>query len=187
MAAPDQEVINVSVQERLEVMTDTYTHYIQDHDARLRALEANIQRIVSSEANNQRTVDGCTALFAASRSDQEKLAKSQTKLTISSTSREDLANVLKRLCDRDDSTYQLITGELLKCAVAASASASASTSVSVAAPMPKRKLPAHPRSYEKCRNCNVTYCENEGPWKECCYHPGRLPDFSSCPRIYELF
>jgi hypothetical protein len=158
MAAARQAVINASVQHQLMDLVRTH----QDQSKRLTALEESRERLRSA------------AGAILDRSTQTQTSRSETKRIISSTSQGNLANILSKLCDRDDNTQKFVAAELAKLnGTAVTASASSSTArAPVAAPLPKRKVAATVSPTETCKNCTETYYTNVASVDECCYHPG---------------
>jgi HD-like signal output (HDOD) protein len=134
----------------------------KDQRKRLTAIE---------EESSERRRSAVAAIL--DQSTQTHHSRNETKRIISSTSQENLANILSKLCDRDDNTQKFIAGELLKCkttTVMASASASTSTS--------KRNLPRISKTVEEiCRVCGETYDASEEDLTECFYHPGMSSPF----------
>jgi hypothetical protein len=158
-----QDQINADVQQRLMDLVKSH----KDQRKRLTALE---------EESGERRRSATAAVL--DRSTPSYPSRYETKRIIPSTSQENLANILVKLCDRDDNTQKSIAGELLKCKttpVTASASAStpSATRASVAAPVAKRNLPRISKTVEEiCRVCGETYDASEADLTECIYHPG---------------
>jgi hypothetical protein len=96
MAAARQAVINASVQHQLMDLVRTH----QDQSKRLTALEESRERLRSA------------AGAILDRSTQTQTSRSETKRIISSTSQGNLANILSKLCDRDDNTQKFVAAEL---------------------------------------------------------------------------